>query len=343
MLRALVEDLCSEACAGRAPGTPGGHEARRIVRDALREAGLDPYEQPVPGCRGANVIARLDGAIDRYVLVGAHFDHLGRLGGKVFHGADDNAAAVAILVQVARDLAAKRPDGRGVIFAAFDGEEPPYFLTGGMGSQRFASAPPVPLDHVDMMVCMDLVGHAFGFDGLPGEVRDSVFALGAERSAGTSDLVDRIARSEPGVIVRRADVDIVPPLSDYEPFQRREVPFLFLTSGRWRFYHTPEDTPEKLDYTKMAATARWLTRYVRESCSRPEDRVQFQGWAGDDAGTLRSILDVLTPLSAFSPEAEMARSMAQDLLDSLGGKSRLPAGRRGEVAALIGAVEQRLA
>jgi hypothetical protein len=343
MMRSMVAELCSEACAGRAPGTREGLAARRVVVEALRAAGLDPYEQDVPGCRGANVLAKIDGDVDRYVVVGAHYDHLGRLGGKVFWGADDNAAAVAILARVAAALAAKRQDGRGVIFAAFDGEEPPYFMTGGMGSQRFVKEPPVPLDRVDMMVCMDLVGHAFGPEGLPGEVRSSLFALGAERSAGTAAVVDGIARSEPGVVVRRADVEIVPPLSDYEPFWRREVPFLFLTSGRWRHYHTPDDTPEKLDYPKMEATARWLERYVRATCARPEGRVAFDRWAGDDAGTLESLIDVLGPLAEVTPEAGMAREMARSMLASVGKDRRLPAARRGEVAMLIATLESRLA
>jgi hypothetical protein len=343
MMRSIVDSLCSEACAGRAPGTPGGLAARRVVIEAMRAAGLDPHEQEVPGCRGANVLAKLDGDVDRYVVVGAHFDHLGRHGEKVFWGADDNAAAVAILVRVAAALARKRQDGRGVILAAFDGEEQPYFSNGGAGSQRFVKEPPVPLERIDMMVCMDLVGHAFGPEGLPGEVRSSLFALGAERSAGTSALVDGIARAEPGVVVRRADVEIVPPLSDYEPFWRRNVPFLFLTGGRWRHYHTPEDTPEKLDFDKMDATARWLERYVRLTCARPEDRVAFEGWAGDDVGTLTTVIDLLGPLAEVAPEAKMARSMAMELLRSAGKDGRLPPAQRGRVAALISALESRLA
>lgn len=342
-MRTLVEELCSERCAGRAPGTPGGREARAVVTRALRAAGLDPYEQPVPGCKGANVLATLPGRIDRWVLVGAHFDHLGKVGGRIFHGADDNAAAVAILVEVARGLAGKRADGRGVIIAAFDGEEPPYYLTGAMGSMRFAAEPPVPLDRIDMMVCMDLVGHAFGGEGMPGEVRGSLFALGAERSAGTSAIVDGLARAESGVIVRRADVEIIPPLSDYDAFWKRECPFLFLTAGRWRHYHTPEDTPEKLDYPKMAATARWLERLVRASCAREEARVAFQGWAADDASTLRSLIEITGALAERSPEAEQGKAYAEALLADCTREGRLPGGRRGEAQMLVGMLESRLA
>src|SRR5262249_48329000 len=123
-MRRLIEDLCSPMCAGRKPGTTGGTAARALVRDALRGAGLDPYEQRVDGCGGANVLGIIRGDIERYVLVGAHFDHLGTIGRDVFWGADDNAAAVAVLVEVARALAHEH-EGRGVIIAAFDGEEPP--------------------------------------------------------------------------------------------------------------------------------------------------------------------------------------------------------------------------
>lgn len=341
-MRTLVEALCSERCEGRAPGSPGGLEARRLVLSALRGAGLDPFEQEVPGCRGANILAKIDGDIDRYVVIGAHFDHLGRIGNNVFWGADDNAAAVSVLVRVAAQLAALRPQGRGVVIAAFDGEEPPYFLSGAMGSQRFADKPPVPLDRIDMMVCMDLVGHAFGPEGLPQDVRGSLFALGAERSAGTGAIVDSLARSEPGLFVRRADAEIIPPLSDYEPFWRREVPFLFLTSGRWRYYHTPEDTPEKLDYPKMEATARWLETFVRATCERPEKQVVFEAHRTDDAGTLDSLIDLLKPLADVSPEAEMARQAARALRGATDREGRLPPSRRGEAAMLIAALEERL-
>lgn len=211
----LVGALCSEACAGRRAGTPGGLHARRIVVEALRAAGLDPHEQPAPGCGGANVLATLPGTVDRWVLVGAHYDHLGTMGDRVFHGANDNAAAVSMLVAVAGALAARRPDGRGVIFAAFDGEEPPFFATGAMGSQTFVRSPMVPLDRIDMMVALELLGHRIGPAGLPDAVGSSVFALGAERSAGTSARIDALSTATPGLTVRRADAEVIPPLSDH--------------------------------------------------------------------------------------------------------------------------------
>ncbi|MBI3857015.1 MAG: M28 family peptidase, partial [Planctomycetes bacterium] len=268
----LVEALCSDECAGRAPGTPGGIAARGIVREAFRHAGLSPIEQPI--AVGANVLAALPGATDRWVIVAAHYDHLGKEGNRIYRGADDNAAAVAILIEAARALSREKLK-RGVLFAAFDAEEPPHFLQNTMGSQEWVRRPTLPLDRVDLMVCLDLVGHAFGPPGVPEDVRRTLFALGAERSAGTSAHVDSLARAVPGVVVRRADAEIIPPLSDYEPFWAKEIPFLFLSCAHGRHYHTPEDTPAWLDWEKMDATARWLERFVRETCARPEPRIAW--------------------------------------------------------------------
>lgn len=341
-MRSEVEALCADECEGRAPGTRGGVAARQIVIDGLRRRGLDPSVQVVPGCGGANVLAVIPGDIDRYVLVGAHYDHLGRQGKKIFRGADDNAAAVAILMTVAGALRLKRPAGRGVIVAAFDAEEPPHFLEETMGSQHYCRHPLSPLDRLDMMVCMDLVGHSFG-DGaqLPGEVRQSLFALGSERSSGTAGHVDALAAAVPGVRVRRVDAEAIPPLSDYEPFWRRQVPFLFLSSGRSRHYHTPEDTPERLDYEKMAATARWLERFVRETCQR-EGPIAFLPGARDDAATLRSLRDIVAPLRDLSDEAQLAHDAVDQLLDQCAASGKLPGALRPAMQALLQGVETRL-
>jgi Zn-dependent M28 family amino/carboxypeptidase len=339
-VRKLVEALCSDECAGRAPGTPGGMAARRLVVEAFREAGLAPVEQPI--AVGANVLAAHPGAAERWVIVAAHYDHLGTHGRDIYRGADDNAAAVAILVEVARSLARERL-GRGVLFAAFDAEEPPHFLEQTMGSQEWVRRPTVPLDRVDLMVCMDLVGHALGPPGTPAEVGQTLFALGAERSAGTAAHVDRLARAVPGVIVRRADAEVIPPLSDYEAFWRKEIPFVFLSCAHGRHYHTPQDTPDRLDWPKIEATARWLERFVRETCGRPEPRIDWIPGARDDASTLRSLRDIARPLADVAPQAAGLLAAASALLAACGKDGRLPESRRGELAALARVLEEGLA
>lgn len=342
-LRAFIESLCSSQCAGRAPGSAGGKAARALVAQAFQDVGLEPEEQPVPGCGGANILAPLRGEQDRWVLVAAHYDHLGHHDGHTYHGADDNAAAVAILLEVARALRKNPPKGRGVLFAAFDSEEMPHFLSEEMGSEHYARHPTVPLDRIDLMVCMDLVGHAVGPEGVPAEVSQSMFVLGAERSEGTGALVDRLARAEKGVVIRRFDAETVPPLSDYWGFWRRNVPFLFLTNGRWRYYHTPEDTPDKLDYPKIEATARWLERLVRETCARPEGKIRFLENVRDDASTLRSLIELSGKLEAVSPLAAMARETAGQLLTLCDNKGRLADEQRAALQMLVSRIESGLA
>jgi Zn-dependent M28 family amino/carboxypeptidase len=233
-MRALVEDLCSDACAGRETGTDGGRRARSIVVDALRSAGLDPVTQDLPDIRGANVLATLPGDTDPWVMIAAHYDHLGTRNGHVFRGADDNAASVAVLVEAASRLVAHRPEGRGVIFAAFDAEEPPYFATGQMGSQYFVRHPLVPLERLDMMICLELIGHTIGGGVLPDTVGNALFVLGGERSEGTPAMLDALSTCTPGLIAHRADAEIIPPLSDHLAFWEREVPFMLLSGGRPR-------------------------------------------------------------------------------------------------------------
>lgn len=334
-MRQIIEDLCGDECAGRRPGTAGGLAARRLVIQAFRDAGLDPYEQPVPGCNGANVLAKIKGDVERYVLVGAHFDHLGTIGKRVFRGADDNAAAVAILIEVGRALAAER-SGRGVIVAAFDGEEPPHFLTGAMGSREFVRA---NRDPIDFMICMDLVGHRFGDPALPDEVGESLFALGAERSRGTYELVHSLKRAERGVIVRPADAEIIPPLSDYEAFWEQRIPFLFLSAGRSRVYHTPEDTPDKLDFAKIAATARWLTTFTR--AARIREATRFRD-ASLDRGTLDEVGEVLDALAPISPEAGYGRAMVNQLAATCDRAGNLPDKQRSAVGRLVSMLEANL-
>lgn len=340
-IRGLVDDLCGPACAGRRPGTPGGREARRLVTAALRGAGLDPHEQAVPACGGANVLATIPGDLDRWIVVGAHFDHLGQDGPNVYAGADDNAAAVAVLVEVAHTLAAERA-GRGVILAAFDGEEPPFFLTGAMGSQAFVAAPPVPRQAIDFMVCMDLVGHRLGSPLVPDEVGHTLFALGAERSAGTLDLLAPLQRSTPGVVVRPADADIIPPLSDYDPFWRAQIPFLFLSAGRSAVYHTVDDTPEKLDLPKITATARWLTGFVRVLRQRPSP-IRWDGAGCADAATLDEVQHLLSTLAPLAPEAARMLPQVAALRRACDRSGRLPERQRHVLGVLVGGLEARLA
>ena len=338
----LVEELCSDRCAGRAAGSAGGREAKRVVVRAMRDAGLDPFEQAVPLSRGANVLATIPGQIDRWVMVAAHYDHLGKMGSAIYRGADDNAAAVAIMVDVAARLTRERPLGRGVILAAFDAEEPPHFLTPVMGSEHYARNPSTPLDKIDLMVCLELLGHSLGGSVAPSEVGESIFTLGTERVVGFGDEVESIARKTPGVILRRADAEVIPPLSDYAAFWSRQRPFVLLTSGRSRIYHTPKDTVDRLDWPKMHATSQALEALVRYACAR-DDAPFVLRETRDDVSSLDSLVSMLGALASRSGQAALGLAMARELRGVCQADGSLPVTRRGELAMLVAGLESALA
>lgn len=351
-IRRVVEALCARECLGRAPGTPGSAVARERIVAELEQAGVEPggeqgFEQRVPGC-GTNVLARVPGAgalAERAVLVAAHYDHLGPAhGDQAFWGADDNAAAVAALLELARALVADPGAGprRQVILAAFDGEEPPHFLSGTMGSMYYAAHPTVPLERIDTMVCMDLVGHAVGPPSFPPEVRQALFVLGAELSAGTAALVDTVAARARGVRAHRLGIDVVPPLSDYHAFQQARVPVLFLTCGRWEHYHTVEDTPEKLDYPKIAATAELLIDLTRALAARPELPVVFDPTGRDDLATIESLLAIGAAVAPLLPQVAVVRPVVEGLRERAR-RGPLPAAERQQLTLLVHALEDVLA
>ena len=154
----------------------------------------------------------------------------------------------------------------------------------------------------------------------------------------TDQLVDSV--TAPGLVVRRADAEVIPPLSDHWPFWRASVPFMLLTCGRWEHYHAVTDTPDRLDYAKIAATAKWLEALVRAACARPELKVTFTN-ARDDVSSLRSVIAVLTELQAVSELAAVALAQAEELLDGCDEHGVSPVPKR--VAALVGQIEAALA
>ena len=234
--KALVDALCSDACAGRAPGTPGGRLARSHVIDALRTGGLDPFEQPIPQHGGANVLATIPGRVDRWVIVGAHYDHLGRMGSEaLFPGANDNASGVAMMLALAEWFAKHKPK-YNMLFVAFAGEE-----AGLLGSEWFMVDRLVQASQIKLMLNLDILGT--GDDGITvvnataqPKFFDQLVAINGERK-----LLAQVKARGPACN------------SDHCPFVKRNVPALFVyTMGGIAAYHDVLDREETLPLTEFA-------------------------------------------------------------------------------------------
>lgn len=180
-----------------------------------------------------NVVAVLEGegAPSEYVVVGAHFDHLGiaprMFGGEekfIHNGADDNASGTAGLLEMARVLTAAPRLRRSIVFIAFSGEE-----MGLLGSKHWVDHPTVPLSGVKAMLNFDMIGRF---------ADEAVLIYGAQTATEFPALLERIG-SESGVTFKAARS--LPGNSDHASFQAKNIPVLFPFTGLHRQYHRPED------------------------------------------------------------------------------------------------------
>jgi hypothetical protein len=263
-----VAVLASPELAGRQG--PGARKAADYLVEEFRRLKLEPlfqgdFLQQVPGkdpgsVQGRNVGAMVRGSDpalrDQWVIVAAHFDHLGIRQGKLYPGADDNASGVAMMLEVARSiLRGPSPPRRSMMFIGFDLEE-----IGLFGSRYFVAHPPVPLERIVLFVCADMIARALG-----DVCHSHVFVLGTEHAPALRSWIGEAAKSKPlKVGILGSDI-LVLNRSDYGPFRNRGVPFLFFTTGENPRYHTPSDTPETLDYAKLAVISQVIFEIVAKS------------------------------------------------------------------------------
>ena len=275
--RLMADVLALTADGGRNVGSLGHKRSRDFIVTRLAELGASQYSgdsflQPYgpEASRFANIIATIPGADPEKapILLGAHYDTCGDI-----PGADDNAAAVAILLEVAETLS-RQVRERAVVLAFFDAEEPPYFLSSSMGSIRFYEDQRTGPVHA--AIILDLVGHDVPVDGL----EDLLFITGAE-SDPRLEMAVRSSEPESGLRTVPTLNSYVGDLSDHHIFRENERPYLLLTCGRWEHYHMPTDTPEKLSKSKMEAVANYvvtLTEFLSPS--------SLNGPSGGDGPTL---------------------------------------------------------
>ena len=256
-LHADLVALASRELDGRAPGSPGDAMARKHITERLSCLGLSPTAQGFTAQNGketANVYAVLKGSDadvgDQIILVAAHHDHLGS--GHL--GANDNASGVSAMLAVAHDMVERGAPKRTIVFAAFGDEE-----TGMTGSYYFAAHPPadVPLDKIVQVINLDMVGSHSS--------RGFVAAMGTLKNLAATKHLAKLVGRYPKINVGTGGIARG---SDFEPFCKLRIPYVFFWTPDSRCYHETCDTVERIDEKHMvdiAALAGDLTRAMADS------------------------------------------------------------------------------
>ena len=242
---------------GRAIGTPGHDRARKYLCANLKHLGLSTYgesyeiEDQTNDLELINIIATVPGINNHAppLLLGAHYDTF-----ESYPGADDNAAGVAILLEIAKVLM-QSPAACDVIFAFFDGEELGGINKDMMGSTKFFqkhSNRPIRCGFI-----LDLVGHDVPIANL----ENIMFVTGMESSPSWFKQLQS-AQDESGIRWATVLDSYINSPSDHYVYVQNKLPYLFFSCGRWAHYHSPSDTHEKLNYNKMTHFKKALTRLV---------------------------------------------------------------------------------
>ena len=301
---------------GRLPGAEGHAAARAHIVQRLDELALSPYRDgsfELPYSEGGqnyvNVLARIPGRTDQAapVLVAAHYDTCGP-----YPGADDNAAAVAILLSVAERLC-ETPAERSIVCAFFDAEEPPTYQTSAMGSIHFYHQQQTEPVHCALV--LDLCGHDLAVLGF----EDLLFVTGMESDPAFEQTIQACSKVE-GIRAVPTLNRYIGDLSDHHIFRINRRPYLFLSCGRWEHYHQPTDTIDRLSFPKIAAVAGYLEALIRDTAQRTFEG-PFEGY--DTVPTeLQFIQKAAGPflsLLGFNPQTrEDLDMMVQALINQFG-------------------------
>ncbi|MDD3806593.1 MAG: M28 family peptidase [Candidatus Marinimicrobia bacterium] len=312
----IIHYLASRYCAGRRTGTEGSINARKYIIRQMQDLGILPfygeeYIQPLlnlpGGIEGANILGYIPGRghlKNRYIMIEAHYDHLGLqeedLG--YFPGADDNAAAIGIILKAAGLFHATPPEAknwRSILVAFFDAEEPPFFNSPYMGIEHFCHENSDVLQTIDLAIFLDLIGHGLG-SGTHEKIMDSFFLTGAEKCYVYSILTDLETAIE-GIYPRQMGIHAVPPSGNYLAFKKRERPFIFATCGRNHFYHTLFDSAEKLDYPKINRLALYFSHLLCALSTATPSYFVYNPKGAADAESLKSLKALFQVMDPNTP------------------------------------------
>lgn len=274
-----VSYLADDANKGRASGTIGNTCAEQFIVQSFRKFGMKPYNWSYTQSfiyRDSIILRNVVAVIpancpsDEYVIISAHYDHLGEIRGRIFNGADDNASGVAVLLSLAEMFSAMKADGTGpaknLIFVAFDGKELSL-----AGSKYFAKHLNIPASRINAAVNIDIIGTDLV---PPGSNKEYILAIGEEKlRPGYRNLLRYVClRPElrldyrPDFYGSRSFTRMVYENGDHWSFARKGIPAVFLTSGFHDYTYKPEDDTDKINFPLLRKRTLAIYHFINLLC-----------------------------------------------------------------------------
>lgn len=246
--------LSSDEFMGRNPSNAAISLTYQLIQNRLRQAGVDSFalgfEQnfSISGVPRKNFLGLVKGTVNpnEYIVVSAHFDHLGKTAAGVFHGADDNASGVAAVLAMAKYFK-QHPPKHSIIFALWDAEE-----VGLKGAEFFVNNLPAPLtlNQVKFNLNLDMVARSDN---------NKLWASGLSHYPNFKYLVDSLKQRTTTQLGSGFDKPTDPQdwtyLSDHGSFHRKGIAFVYLGVEDHADYHKVTDTYDKINLQKYFENA----------------------------------------------------------------------------------------
>lgn len=246
-----VEYLSSDELEGRRTGTEGNLMAQRYIEERFESLGLmsfgNTYRHPFDFTNprtdqeftdAINLIGYVEGSEnpDRFIVITAHYDHLGVQDGEIYNGADDNASGTGGLMALARYFSDNHPKN-SIMFVAFDAEE-----QGLSGARHFVENPAVPLDQIALNINMDMISTNF---------ENELYAVGTYHYPFLKPMIEEATAEAEINVLFGYDSDEWDQnwtfSSDHGPFHQQGVPFVYFGVEDHEHYHAPSDLFENIN------------------------------------------------------------------------------------------------
>ncbi len=254
--KVLIEDLfvlSSDKMEGRKVGTAGNKLAREYIAGRFGQIGLSfkndtdfyrPFNEG--GISGVNVVGAIEGQItNQYLVISAHFDHLGKQGDQIFSGADDNASGVSAMLAVASHFKKNKPR-YSLLFLAFDSEE-----FGVRGSKAFVKDPSIPLNQIRLVINMDMVSQ---------NSDNQLYVLGTQNNSKLLNILNEVRKSTlVEILFGKLQWESQ---SDHYSFFVKGIPYLYFGVDDHVHYHQPSDKFETIPQDFFIRSANSILKTV---------------------------------------------------------------------------------